>query len=323
MWEFVRRHAKSIRRDDPRTWDKGWFSLSKLGFLGTLPILSRQMFENRVHPNLYKSFATLFDAASHSSSSSTKDDTVLHSIRFPHLRVNVGRISLMRPTRNVRFGTDRVEADVTRWRTLEPEKWIHWDMSPFTGATTTYSWRATDFEANCDRMQLRVQGILALSDCGKSDGGFYCIPGGHRNLEMWARTNATRDPTLPSKVTNPLGPCQFYLPPGDAMRRGGRKIPIRAGDLLVWTSKLPHCNYPNRSERPRIVQYVKMASAHDRAVEPLLRESDHLLPRGFTPNALGRKLLGFDPWGNDDDHPARGVVRAEKDLAVSKEEGCV
>jgi ectoine hydroxylase-related dioxygenase (phytanoyl-CoA dioxygenase family) len=37
-------------------------------------------------------------------------------------------------------------------------------------------------------------------------------------------------------------------------------VPIagRAGDLVIWHHALPHGSSPNRAERPRIVQYLKM-----------------------------------------------------------------
>jgi len=33
---------------------------------------------------------------------------------------------------------------------------------------------------------------------------------------------------------------------------------MRAGSLVVWSSTMPHCNFPNSSSRFRMCQYIKM-----------------------------------------------------------------
>lgn len=130
LWSFLERHNKSIDRKDPHTWES-WTSLKALGFSGDMPILSPHFFEIRQSPSVHRCFATLF--------------------RDERLFVNVGRAGIMRPTRAVRFEKDGhiQTVDKPEWKTLDPQKWIHWDMNPFTGATTTYGWRAEDFQRNC------------------------------------------------------------------------------------------------------------------------------------------------------------------------------
>jgi hypothetical protein len=87
-----------------------------------------------------------------------------------------------------------------------------------------------------------VQGILYLTDTAADQGAFTCVPGFHHRLDAWLRTlPAGTDPQ--KQDLRALGPVA---------------IPGRAGDLIIWNSALPHGASPNRSDRPRIVQYVQM-----------------------------------------------------------------
>jgi hypothetical protein len=87
-----------------------------------------------------------------------------------------------------------------------------------------------------------VQGILYLTDTAADQGAFRCVPGFHRRIEAWLNS----------------------LPPGTDPRAQDltkfESFPIagRAGDLVIWHQALPHGASPNRSARPRVVQYIKM-----------------------------------------------------------------
>jgi hypothetical protein len=82
-----------------------------------------------------------------------------------------------------------------------------------------------------------------------------------------------------------------------------RKISMRAGSLVVWSSELPHCNFPNDSNRFRFNQYVKMFPAPPNGSEGLdKREIDmrvavrEACSKGFKLSSLGEKLFGMKPW---------------------------
>lgn len=87
-----------------------------------------------------------------------------------------------------------------------------------------------------------VSGILYLTDTAAEQGAFTCVPGFHRRLDGWLRAlPAGADPQQQDLAA--LGPVAI----------GGR-----AGDLIIWRSALPHGASPNRTDRPRIVQYIQM-----------------------------------------------------------------
>jgi hypothetical protein len=97
-------------------------------------------------------------------------------------------------------------------------------------------------------LRFGTQAILYLTDTAADQGAFGCVPGFHRQLELWLK-----------KV--PAG-----ADPRAIATRELRAIPIagRAGDLIVWHQALPHGATPNLGAWPRVVQYLNMfPSQHD------------------------------------------------------------
>lgn len=152
-------------------------------------------------------------------------------------------------------------------------------------------------------LPFHVQGVLALRDTDEDMGGFQCSPEAYRDLEAILAAHETTDRRV---LAAALGDYPV------------RDVPLRAGDIVIWTSLLPHGNGTNRSGRPRIGQYVTMNPANPadeaqrrnrieawRANRPAGRpqsfpgdprgiEEARDQPARLTP--LGRRLLGLDPW---------------------------
>ena len=164
---------------------------------------------------------------------------------------------------------------------------IHWD-------TDTSKYPAIPF---------RVQGVLALTDTAADMGGFQCVPEIYGELDAWiARQPADRDPRRP-------------VIDGYTITR----LAMNAGDLVIWTTLLPHGNGHNVSPRPRLAQYITMNPAEESNEElretrincwrkklPILSPAfkgdsrgieQRTGPAELTP--LGRQLLGLDRWPND------------------------
>jgi hypothetical protein len=176
-----------------------------------------------------------------------------------------------------------------------------WDYPPFL------HWDV-DFK-ECP-IKFGLQGVLCLSDSMTDHGGFHCVPGMHRETIEWSRTPVDqRDVNAP--------------PPLDWQKV--RTIEAKAGDLIIWHRALPHGSGVNRSDRPRLAQYILCAPAgHEisdqhsvddpkvEMYEKLRRQRIAqwerrvgpsglgLDPRELGPPAhltpLGRKLLGLDLW---------------------------
>jgi phytanoyl-CoA dioxygenase PhyH len=93
-----------------------------------------------------------------------------------------------------------------------------------------------------------VSGMIYLTDTESEQGAFTCVPGFHRHIDDWLQS-------LPAG-TDPR--CE------DLESLGAVPISGRAGDLIIWHKALPHGSRPNRTTRPRIVQYLSMHPAkHD------------------------------------------------------------
>jgi hypothetical protein len=104
---------------------------------------------------------------------------------------------------------------------------IHWD---------------TDMNRYPD-IPFRVQGVLALEDTSADMGGFQCVPSIYRDQRRFLdeRSKAGPVPHAPDIGDHPIV-----------------KVPLSAGDLVIWKTTLLHGNGRNSSQRPRLAQYLTM-----------------------------------------------------------------
>ena len=189
------------------------------------------------------------------------------------------------------WGTEKLWVSIDRANLNFPVRpghefkgFIHWDIDT----------------ADPDR-QNNVQGVLSLCDTTAETGGFQCVPELFRVFDEWVKTQpADRNPFLPD-VTG------FEI----------EQVETKAGDLLIWNSMLAHGIRPNRSDRPRIAQYIAMTPAQEdntRLREWRIRSwRDRLPPEGYAfpgdprnweqthartaeLTDLGEKLLGIKDW---------------------------
>ncbi len=123
--------------------------------------------------------------------------------------------------------------------------WVTVDQGGMNPPETS-SWRFPGPHLHWDTsleppMPFGVQGILYLTDTEAQQGAFTCVPGFHLKLDEWLKSLNGADPR--QQNLQALGP-----------------VPIagKAGDLIIWHHGLPHGSSPNRSARPRVVQYLSM-----------------------------------------------------------------
>jgi hypothetical protein len=159
---------------------------------------------------------------------------------------------------------------------------IHWDTDPWEPGEGS------------------LQGVVLLTDVGRNAGGFQCLPRVYRNLDMWLARYARG------------GDFDFFNP--GLNREWATQVPGKAGDVILWSSKLPHGTASNLSRRPRIAAFVSMQPPEDYEAR---RESMKLwwltkrAPEGWrgmpgqldpepgepaTLSELGQKLIGVRPW---------------------------
>jgi ectoine hydroxylase-related dioxygenase (phytanoyl-CoA dioxygenase family) len=168
----------------------------------------------------------------------------------------------------------------------EYKGFIHWDYDP-------------------DTKPQNVQGVLALADqTDENMGGFQCIPWLFRNYDTW-------------KLAQPEDRDHFQ-PDTTGLEDKIVKVPMEAGDLLIFNSSEPHGIRPNHSEdKVRIAQYISMMPAQED--NEALKEwrvnswKNRIAPEGYAfpgdprnweqikyeraeLSALGEKLLGLKKW---------------------------
>jgi Phytanoyl-CoA dioxygenase (PhyH) len=145
-----------------------------------------------------------------------------------------------------------------------------------------------------------IQAVVLLSDVGRNAGGFQCLPEVYQNLGAWLKRYAHRDD------------FDFFYPGLNHWRT--TQVEGKAGDLILWSTKLPHGSATNLSDRPRVAAFVSMQPCGDQAQ---LRESmknwwltkrapDYWrgLPGQLDPepgppavlSELGLKLIGVSSW---------------------------
>ncbi len=293
-------------RNNPLTWtpNHGYPAMENVGILGTKVALQRSAMENRQNELVYTVFSHLLNGER-------------------QLLVSMDRFGVIRPTKQVLMADGVTRQDFPRYGTRE--KWMHWDMNPFKLIwTEEQKERHADgrdvdadsadevFMRNPDAFfitennetlahgtghyQRKLQGFLALSDATEDDGGFICVPTFHKHVEEWARANQEY---YGSKFVSDF----VSVPTRDPLCGQGLKVPVRAGSLVVWDSRLPHCNFPNQSDKFRYVQYVKMFPKRRNA--PKFNESRRMLMEAmmrranFQPSELGMKLFGLAEWDEE------------------------
>jgi len=191
------------------------------------------------------------------------------------------------------WGTEKLWVTIDRANLNFPIKkgykydsFIHWDYDP-------------------DTKPQNIQGVLALSDqTDKNMGGFQCIPWLFRNYKTWKKTQRKDRDKFQPDITG--------------IEDKIVKVPLGAGDLLIFHSCQPHGIRPNLStDKVRIAQYISMMPAEEE--NESLKQwrinswKKRIAPEGYAfpgdprklekikyktakLNSLGKKLLGINKW---------------------------
>jgi len=183
------------------------------------------------------------------------------------------------------FGTPRLMLDINRclFRPPVPHGTIHWDADP----------RGLE--------EPSVQAVVLLTDVIDRDGGgFQCLPEIYRNLNAWLGTHGTKND------------FNFFEPGLNHLQT--TQIAGQAGDVILWSTLLPHGSAANLSDRPRMAAFVTLQPPADyeqlrnslmtwwltkRAPEQWRGMPGQLDPEPGAPAALselGQKLIGARPW---------------------------
>ena len=107
---------------------------------------------------------------------------------------------------------------------------LHWDVN------------VLEYVVNGPR---RYQGLLAVNDNSQHTGSFACVPGSAHELGDWVKRGNKPDNSK-------------YVPASDPLQRRVQRIPLRAGDMVVWDMGTAHANFVNYSNQPRMMQFMRL-----------------------------------------------------------------
>lgn len=144
-----------------------------------------------------------------------------------------------------------------------------------------------------------LQAVVLLTDVARNGGGFQCLPEIYQDLNAWLKSHAT-------------GADFDFFNPG-LNHRDTTQVEGRAGDVILWSTKLPHGTAINLSNRPRVAMFVTMQPPQNpqqlESVQKWWRtkrapDGWRSLPGQFDPepgepaalSELGMKLIGALPW---------------------------
>ena len=99
---------------------------------------------------------------------------------------------------------------------------LHWDLDPLGEAT--------------------YQAIVYLTDVSSERAPFCVVPRVFQQLDAWLAQM----------------PQPFDFNSADFSNEPTISVPGKTGDLIIWSSKLPHGPAPNRASNPRVMQAVTM-----------------------------------------------------------------
>eukprot|EP01125_Pyxidicula_operculata_P007603 TRINITY_DN2583_c0_g1_i1.p1 TRINITY_DN2583_c0_g1~~TRINITY_DN2583_c0_g1_i1.p1 ORF type:complete len:270 (-),score=58.62 TRINITY_DN2583_c0_g1_i1:220-1029(-) len=262
---------------------KNWPSMSNEGILGTPPIVTKQSFEIRQNEKIYRAFSTL--------------------IKNKHLWVSIDRYGLFRPTVDVEINGEKTE--MPQWSTW---KNVHFDTNPWVyyseqGYTDKYAFpsKYNDLSVFCSEYnaagninEVKVQGVVNFLDNKVEDGGFQIVPAFNRYRKEWIEaTRKSYGKKHPASST-------FIVVNDTNLLSKAKRVPLRAGCLLLWDGCMPHGSAPNFSSKIRMVQFLKFFPSPT-TFKPFMQERKKVVSEliqeckvELTP--LGEKLLGLKLW---------------------------
>ncbi|KAM9984928.1 hypothetical protein ACTFIY_009360 [Dictyostelium cf. discoideum] len=334
--DSMKSEEKTIKRNDPKTWEGIWPNLSQEGIVGYPPVFSETTIANRSNPKIYSIYSTLLNR---------KDLYINHDrfgffrptkdckLPFPNITpdhqfnngieettstTDINTTATTTTTKTTaeisteKTKTTIVESNFNKWKTVEN---LHLDLNPFTFiedeednnrkkvfSTLTYK-NGEDFfiENNqpefIDLNVTNIQALINLCDNKKEDGGFIVVPGFHSHIKEWTLNNA--------QIKEQYGYHSNFvcIEPGNPLYGRAIRVTARHGSLILFNQKLLHGSSPNNNHRPRMAMFLKMFGSNQIPKETLERRKESI-KKSIEKNKINidhlnelqRKTLGLELW---------------------------
>ena len=341
MWGWLERRPEcaGLSRADPSTWDT-WKATQTYGLAPEPALFTPQLVRNRQARRLARALEVALEAGDSEAGEALMDGGMV---------VSQDRWCLYRPTRDVPVGRDGGSSavrDHPEWRTRSN---LHLDVNPWCyvaghrGVEDLSFENLRDFPVELNRATSaggpHIQGVLSLIDNRVEDGGTVLVPGFHRCFDAWVKAlrpsggelhpGDADDPCQVSALFDrgataedvwgkdrswlvgrrgPGGSWKFA--DGDPARALARRVPVRAGCLLLWDQRVAHGAAANDSDRPRAAQFVRAfrrtPATHARLVARAKLVLSGLKDAGTlgVVTEEGWRLFGLDVLGTRAEHSA-------------------
>mmetsp|Transcript_35784 Transcript_35784/g.74897 ORF Transcript_35784/g.74897 Transcript_35784/m.74897 type:complete len:263 (-) Transcript_35784:372-1160(-) len=261
--------------------------------VGLPPFWTKQAMENRQCEKVYKAACALLDSR--------------------ELIIGIDRYAMFRPML-ADFSGSKDEWVTAKNVHLDLNPWVYFglvepDEGPPQQVDVAYDWEG-DFMQEYNNVgtfsegkKKAVQGLINMIDNKDEDGGFHCVPGGHKDLVGWAK--ATKDLFAADADARFNFMDRIFKDEHDPkdpteLSKGAQRISMRAGSALFWDFLLPHGSAPNNSRNFRVAQFFKIApkslysaralQARAQVVQRMVEAS------GCHVSDLGTKLFGLVPY---------------------------
>lgn len=216
-------------RNSVKTWNM-WKSRS-FGMAGTKAWFGKNALKNRQNANVHAAFACILNEK--------------------NLLVNHDRWAMYRPTKVFpELKTrDNIHLDMNPRLYVKDEKNVVRERLRTLSYSDTRDLGPGENNNVTNKMGLAVQGVLNICDNREEDGGLQLIPGSHdkSRFEKWARGLKIPDES-----------ASFAIQPHDKVNSLAQRITMRAGSLAIWNQCCLHGSKHNQSDRPRLVQFIRM-----------------------------------------------------------------
>jgi len=197
------------------------------------------------------------------------------------LWTSIDRWGVLRGTKDIVMPDGSIKRDIAKWRhNLE----LHVDVNPWTYYPELEEGKAKMY-----------QGVLALVDCDLKQGSFLAVPGSHKYMKVFS------DKVTPPKDWRPG--TSLRIPKHDITHKFPQKIPLRAGEFVIFDGGLVHANYPNNASELRLVQFIRLMPADDLGKDRDKFSAPRILgsrmdrfPQDIAWDDRQRKMLGLETW---------------------------
>lgn len=265
IWAYLEQRIEGLCRDDSETW--GLLSSHKYGLPPAQAIFTKQIVANRQNPRVYASLDAVLprlpEDGARAGPHPSPNSVVVSNDRWCVYPPALGDPHRATPA--------SLHLDVNPWSYVSQEhtdlEALRYEASGEQVRTGDEALPLPDFRAEISAAQgagagQHVQGVLNLVDNDEADGGTCLVPGFHRCFPDWLDSLGALEENL-----SQAGPCwvqpreggggTFKFSGRDPLWLLQRRVPVRAGSLVLWDTLLAHGSRPNASANFRIAQFVR------------------------------------------------------------------